>query len=96
MVTSDARATGAQVPVYVDLPDPIEYLDAAKQIGDAASGTMDTLALCAAGAFPGLSNVLAMEVAARLGEPVVDLDFSYFTAGLGGCASRHEPGDGHS
>ena len=72
------------VPVYVDLSDPVEYLDEAKAIGAAAADSSETLALCAAGAFPGLSNVLAMEAAARLGEPVVDLDFSYFTAGLGG------------
>ena len=39
-----------------------------------------------AGAFPGLSNLLAMECAARLPttSAVRDLRFSYFTAGLGG------------
>lgn len=72
----------ANVPVYTDLSDPIDYLDEAVGMSDAAT---DTLALCAAGAFPGLSNVLAMEAASRLREPTVeDVDFSYFTAGLGG------------
>ena len=75
-------ALEAKVPVYTDLSDPIDYLDAAVAMSDAAS---DTLALCAAGAFPGLSNVFAMEAAARLGEETIeDIDFSYFTAGLGG------------
>ena len=78
------RAACAQrVPVYVDLSDPAEYLEAAKGLSDQAT---DTLALCAAGAFPGLSNVLAMECAARLGKDakVKDVSFNYFTAGLGG------------
>ena len=43
-----------------------------------------TSALLCAGAFPGFSNVLAVEAAHVLGEPVKDLNFSYFTAGLGG------------
>ena len=77
-------ALAANVPVYCDLSDPIEYLEEAKSIGESAGESIDTLALCASGAFPGMSNVIAMEAAARLGEPVVDLDFSYFTAGLGG------------
>lgn len=87
--------------MYVDLSDPLEYLDRAKEIGREAadgrgSGQMEapgggTLALCAAGAFPGLSNVLAMEAIARLkarggdaSTRVKDVSFSYFTAGLGG------------
>ena len=77
-------AIDCKVPVYVDLSDPIDYLDAAKAIGQAAAGASETIALCAAGAFPGLSNVLAMECADQLNEPVKDVDFSYFTAGLGG------------
>jgi saccharopine dehydrogenase-like NADP-dependent oxidoreductase len=76
-------AIAARVPVYVDLSDPVEYLDAAAALDEDAKAA-GTLALSAAGAFPGLSNVLAMECAAQLGEPVHDLDFSYFTAGLGG------------
>ena len=73
----------ASVPVYVDLSDPVAYLREAKTLGGSARAS-GTLALCAGGAFPGLSNVLAMECAARLRRRVHDLDFSYFTAGLGG------------
>lgn len=79
-------ALDLSVPVYVDLSDPVEYLDRAKSIGSDVTENKETLALCAAGAFPGMSNVLAMECVARLGEDtsVKDIDFSYFTAGLGG------------
>jgi len=42
------------------------------------------MALLASGAFPGFSNLLAMECASRLDKPVRDLSFRYFTAGLGG------------
>ena len=76
-------AIAASVPVYVDLSDPVPYLREAKTL-DASAQASGTLALCAGGAFPGLSNVLAMECAERLGSRVHDLDFSYFTAGLGG------------
>tara|TARA_B110001452_G_scaffold267154_1_gene275984 strand:+ start:60 stop:1514 length:1455 start_codon:yes stop_codon:yes gene_type:complete len=76
-------AIAASVPVYVDLSDPVPYLREAKTLAASAQAS-GTLALCAGGAFPGLSNVLAMECAARLGSRVRDLDFSYFTAGLGG------------
>ena len=76
-------AVAAQVPVYVDLSDPVPYLREARTLDESAKAS-GTLALCAAGAFPGLSNVLAMECAGRLGSRVRDLDFSYFTAGLGG------------
>jgi len=76
-------AIGASVPVYVDLSDPVPYLRAARTL-DASARASGTLAMCAGGAFPGLSNVLAMECSARLGSQVRDLDFSYFTAGLGG------------
>jgi len=79
-----SAAIRAEVPVYVDLSDPVEYLDAAAAM-DPEARAAGTLALCAAGAFPGLSNVLAMECASRLGgRPIKDLDFAYFTAGLGG------------
>ena len=76
-------AIAASVPVYVDLSDPVPYLREAKTL-EASAKASGTLALCAGGAFPGLSNVLAMECAGRLGSRVRDLDFSYFTAGLGG------------
>ncbi|CAK0867393.1 unnamed protein product [Prorocentrum cordatum] len=75
------------VPVYADVGDPLEYLDAGLELSGAAQQS-GTRAVMAAGAFPGLSNLLAVEAAAQLleasGEPVADLDFNYFTAGLGG------------
>jgi len=78
-------AIDSGIPVYVDLSDPVDYLNTAKSLDAVAQGA-GTLALCAAGAFPGLSNVLAMECAARLSNTsrVKDIDFNYFTAGLGG------------
>ena len=78
-------AIDAAVPVYVDLSDPIDYLAAAQGLDEEARRS-GTLALCAAGAFPGLSNVIAVECAARLGSAtaVANVDFNYFTAGLGG------------
>ena len=72
-------AIASETPVYVDVSDPLEYIDEAQQL-DARK----TSALLCAGAFPGFSNVLAVEAAHVLGEPVKDLNFSYFTAGLGG------------
>jgi saccharopine dehydrogenase-like NADP-dependent oxidoreductase len=62
-------AIAASVPVYVDLSDPVPYLREAKAL-TAAAEAQGTLALCAGGAFPGLSNVLAMECAGRLGSQV--------------------------
>eukprot|EP00466_Bigelowiella_natans_P010064 jgi/Bigna1/90339/estExt_fgenesh1_pg.C_670102 len=76
-------AIESKVPVYVDVSDPVDYINSAKAMGDAACSS-GTIALCSAGAFPGLSNVLAMECADRVGDRVKDIDFSYFTAGLGG------------
>jgi len=67
------------VPIYVDVSDPIEYLEAAQ-----ALPAPSTAALLCAGAFPGMSNVLAVEAASRLDARPKDLNFSYFTAGLGG------------
>ena len=72
-------AIASETPVYVDVSDPLEYIDEAKQLE-----SKKTSALLCAGAFPGFSNVLAVEAAHVLGEPVKDLNFSYFTAGLGG------------
>jgi len=79
------------VPVYVDVADPICYIDAAKAMATEAKQN-GTMALVSAGAFPGFSNVLAIECARRLVPMqdssskvhVQDIDFSYFTAGLGG------------
>lgn len=61
------------------------YIQAARLLAPQARAA-GTCALLCAGAFPGLSNLLAVEAAARLapGEEVEDLEFSYFTAGLGG------------
>lgn len=74
-------AIAAQVPVYADLSDPVEYIAAAQALhADAAAA--GTAAVLAAGAFPGLSNVMAVECAEQLGAPVRDLRFSYFTAGV--------------
>eukprot|EP00913_Durusdinium_trenchii_P032771 g30677.t1 len=65
----------------------MSYLDAAEAMEQKAKET-ETMALCSAGAFPGFSNVLAMECAQRLRDAgsteLEDLNFSYFTAGLGG------------
>merc|ERR1719193_2253481 len=57
---------------------------------DAKAREAGTMALVSAGAFPGFSNVLAVECARRLcPDPagsgrIRDVDFAYFTAGLGG------------
>eukprot|EP00929_Paragymnodinium_shiwhaense_P097889 TRINITY_DN59471_c0_g1_i1.p1 TRINITY_DN59471_c0_g1~~TRINITY_DN59471_c0_g1_i1.p1 ORF type:complete len:514 (-),score=82.67 TRINITY_DN59471_c0_g1_i1:41-1582(-) len=79
----------AAVPVYVDVADPVEYLSAAKKM-TAAAAEAGTMALVSAGAFPGFSNVLAKECSRRLRQQgadpaaIKDVNFSYFTAGLGG------------
>ena len=44
----------------------------------------NTSCLLSAGAFPGLSNVLAVEAAKEIQNEVKDIRFNYFTAGLGG------------
>ena len=46
----------AKIPVYVDVSDPLDFLDASLQQSQAAVEA-GTTALCAAGAFPGMSNV---------------------------------------
>ena len=78
-------AIDCHVPVYVDVADPLEYLDESLKLNDAAR-TSGTAALIAAGAFPGLSNLLAMEAAQSLPPDcrIQDVGFNYFTAGLGG------------
>ena len=75
----------AKTKVYVDVADPVPYLTEALE-SSAAAEDAGTLALVAAGAFPGLSNLLGMEAASQLEESdsVRDLEFNYFTAGLGG------------
>ena len=55
------RATiDAGVPAYVDVADPLPYLDAARDM-DAAAAAAGTTALVAAGAFPGLSSAGSRE-----------------------------------
>jgi saccharopine dehydrogenase-like NADP-dependent oxidoreductase len=78
-------AIESRVPVYVDVSDPLSYLDSSLELNDDAKSS-GTSALVAAGAFPGLSNLLAMEAAGSLpsGCQIIDSGFNYFTAGLGG------------
>lgn len=74
---------------YVDVSDPLDYLDMSLEMGGDAKAS-GTSALVAAGAFPGMSNVLAMEAASACrrisGDEcgIRDARFNYFTAGLGG------------
>ncbi|KAL3770852.1 hypothetical protein ACHAW5_000449 [Stephanodiscus triporus] len=77
---------------YVDVSDPLEYIEKSLEMYDDAIAS-GTSALLAAGAFPGMSNVMAVEAASTLirrrgadgeGGAVRDVRFNYFTAGLGG------------
>lgn len=79
-------AIESNVPVYADLSDPLEYLEAALAMHGAAKAA-GTAAVVCAGAFPGFSNVIAAECASRLTSPARDVRFSYFTAGLGGAGT---------
>jgi len=83
-------AIAAGIPIYVDVADPMDYIEMARSMSDSAKNA-GTMALISAGAFPGFSNVLAVECAQRLRQSsgaaeckVKDIDFAYFTAGLGG------------
>lgn len=68
---------------YVDVSDPLPYLEQSLlQTQQAQESNMT--ALVAAGAFPGLSNILALEAAQSGKKRVKDVRFHYFTAGLGG------------
>lgn len=69
--------------VYVDVSDPLPFLEQSLLWNESAVGSHVT-AVVAAGAFPGMSNVLAMEAAHELKGRVQDLYFQYFTSGLGG------------
>lgn len=72
---------------YVDVSDPLDYLEESMKMNDDAEGT-GLSALLAAGAFPGMSNVMAIEAASSLSAEddgaIQDTRFNYFTAGLGG------------
>ena len=78
-------AIETNVPVYVDVSDPLHYLDSSLELNEDAISS-GTKALIAAGAFPGMSNLMAMEAAGSLppGCQILDSGFNYFTAGLGG------------
>ena len=76
-------AMQCQVPVYVDVSDPLPFLETSLLQNDTAARA-GTTAMLASGAFPGMSNVLSQEAAAALGERVQNCQFCYFTAGLGG------------
>lgn len=78
----------ASCTAYVDVSDPLDYLEVSCKMTDKAEES-GTSALLAAGAFPGMSNVLAVEAASRIRSTsppneVKDVRFNYFTAGLGG------------
>ena len=77
-----------KIPVYVDVSDPIDFLEDSLQRHESAIAS-GTTAILAAGAFPGMSNILAMEAtqAAKSDDKettVKDVRFNYFTKGLGG------------
>jgi len=82
-----------KIPVYVDVSDPIDFLEDSLKRHESAVAS-GTTAILAAGAFPGMSNVLAMEAAAKARQTadgdnsvttaIKDVRFNYFTKGLGG------------
>jgi hypothetical protein len=81
-------AIAAKVPVYVDVSDPLPYLEQCILLSSKALSS-NTTALLAAGAYPGMSNVLGMETAAAVVKTsgrsrVQDVCFNFFAAGLGG------------
>ena len=76
--------------VYLDVSDPLPFLQASLDLDTLAKANNKTC-LLAAGAFPGLSNVLAMEAAAQLLQDddhddsmIHNVFFQFFTSGLGG------------
>eukprot|EP00980_Cylindrotheca_fusiformis_P021122 scaffold8114_cov126-Cylindrotheca_fusiformis.AAC.8 len=70
--------------VYVDVSETLTFLDNSSMLSDEAKEAGLT-ALVAAGAFPGMSNVLAKEAAQALApSSIQDVRFQYFTSGLGG------------
>lgn len=67
----------AKVP-YCDVCDELELSRAARAL------TSDVPAVISCGIWPGASALLAARAAERLGKPVDDLEFSFFTSGTGG------------
>ena len=59
----------AKIPCYVDVADPLEYIAEALAMKAEAEAS-NTCALVASGAFPGFSNLLALEAAKLLGNEV--------------------------
>ena len=68
---------------YIDVSDPLDFLELSLDM-DSDAKDSGTSALLAAGAFPGMSNVLAVEAASQCEGEIKDTRFNYFTAGLGG------------
>mmetsp|Transcript_43468 Transcript_43468/g.70537 ORF Transcript_43468/g.70537 Transcript_43468/m.70537 type:complete len:439 (-) Transcript_43468:501-1817(-) len=67
---------------YVDVCDDIKLARQAKLLSVSSSSGVP--AIVSAGAFPGLSNVMAAELIERSGQLPETLEFSYFCAGSGG------------
>ena len=82
-VPLEAAISSTRCKFYVDVSDPLDYLDQSLELSDRAAASGTTALLCA-GAFPGMSNVLSMEAASKLNYNVRNVRFNYFTAGLGG------------
>jgi saccharopine dehydrogenase-like NADP-dependent oxidoreductase len=59
-----AAIASPRCKTFVDVSDPLEFLDASISMSETAAKS-GTAALLAAGAFPGMSNVLAMEGASK-------------------------------
>jgi hypothetical protein len=82
-------AIDAQVPVYIDVSDPLYYLEYGINMHHTALLINRTTAILAAGAYPGMSNVLGIETAMELmnvtqQEQIQDVRYNFFAAGLGG------------
>lgn len=70
--------------VYLDISDPLPFLESHLELNPVAKANKKTC-LLAAGAFPGMSNVLGMEAAAHLpNDEVHNVYYQFFTSGLGG------------
>jgi saccharopine dehydrogenase-like NADP-dependent oxidoreductase len=78
-----AAIASSRCKAYVDVSDPLDYIETSLALSQEAAES-GTCALLCAGAFPGMSNVLAMEAASTLDYSIKDVRFNYFTAGLGG------------
>lgn len=83
-------AIQTQVPVYIDVSDPLPYLEHGISYNHHIALQLNTTtAILAAGAYPGMSNVLGIETAKELmkitqQETIQDIRYNFFAAGLGG------------